>query len=350
MKYQTKCPKVMKWLTVALLTVTLLPSCSKPSTSRFLFHSPKEAIEACHSELTSLREIRTADIDKLTSVVNEWLVLQDSVYNCLASDTTIQLNTNLTTYYYIIVDSIRDEINRIARLQPRSLKDVTYLKIYTAKNREKTHSSKDFKNASEIFGNMEGAGLYKDLNTTTEAYISLLDTTPSFSKEDEVVDFLQKEDRCFRSLMAFLSEADQKELAIITSKTSRLFDDLYSRVSDGEKNSITERTSLLLTMRFNRRIIQNAEACMSDIKAKKRLTDQQKDNYRWMLIQPFMSIDGYSMASLTDGQEKSLLRLSDELPSLFAYLDNTPDSSKDLIKLSEVLSDFFLSSYMKSSL
>ena len=270
--------------------------------------------------------------------------------NCLASDTTIQLNTNLTTYYYIIVDSIRDEINRIARLQPRSLKDVTYLKIYTAKNREKTHSSKDFKNASEIFGNMEGAELYKDLNTTTEAYISLLEKTAPFSKEDEVVDFLQKEDRCFRSLMAFLSEADQKELAIITSKTSQLFDDLYSRVSDGEKNSITERTSLLLTMRFNRRIIQNAEACMSDIKAKKRLTDQQRDNYRWMLIQPFMSIDGYSMASLTDGQEKSLLRLSDELPSLFAYLDNTPDSSKDLIKLSEVLSDFFLSSYMESSL
>ena len=88
---------------------------------------------------------------------------------------------------------------------------------------------------------------------------------------------------------------------------------------------------------------------MSDIKAKKRLTDQQRDNYRWMLIQPFMSIDGYSMASLTDGQEKSLLRLSEALPSLFAYLDNTPDSSKDLIKLSEVLSDFFLSSYMKSS-
>ncbi len=190
MKYLTKCPKVVTWLTVALLTVTLLPSCSKPSTSRFLFHSPKEAIEACHSELTSLREIRTADIDKLTSVVNDWLILQDSVYNCLASDTTIQLNTNLTTYYYIIVDSIRDEIGRIARLQPRSLKDMTYLKIHTAKNREKTHSSKDFKNASELFGNMEGAGLYKDLNTTTEAYISLLETTDPFSKETDYINFV----------------------------------------------------------------------------------------------------------------------------------------------------------------
>lgn len=350
MKYQKKCSRGMTWLSLALSCISLLPSCGKQESSRFVFHSSEEAVAACHKELATLREIKTADISKLTTVVADWQVLQDSVYNCLSRDTTIQLNTHLTTDYYTVSDSIREELVRIAKLQPRSLHDVTYLKIHTAQGREKIHDSQDFKNASELFIGMEKSGLYSDLTVTLAAYNNLLDTTDVFSKENEVVDFLCKEDKCFRSLMAYLSEAGQNDLALITGKTSRLFDDLYGRVSAGGNSTVSERMSLFLTMRFNRRIIQNAEACMKDIHGKKRLSDQQKDSYRWMLIQPFMSIDSYSMASLTDRQEKALLYLADELPSLFACLDNTPNSDKELQKLNEVLSDFFLSSYLKSSL
>ena len=69
-----------------------------------------------------------------------------------------------------------------------------------------------------------------------------------------------------------------------------------------------------------------------------------------MMIQPFMSIDSYAMASLTEQQEKAILKLADELPFLFAHLDGMAGNSNELNKLSEVLSDFFLSSYLKSSL
>ncbi len=350
MKYQKKCSRGMTWLTLALSCISLLSSCGKQENSRFVFHLSEEAVAACHKELATLREIKTADISKLTTVVADWVVLQDSVYNCLSRDTAIQLNTHLTTDYYTVSDSIREELVRIAKLQPRSLHDVTYLKIHTAQGREKIHDSQDFKKACEIFSDMEKSGLYSDLAATLTAYNNLLDTTDVFSKENEVVAFLEEEDRCFRSLMNFLSEAGQNDLALITGKTARLFDDLYGRVSAGGNSTVSERMSLFLTMRFNRRIIQNAEACMKDIHGKKRLSDQQKDSYRWMLIQPFMSIDSYSMASLTDRQEKALLHLADELPTLFACLDNTPNSDKELQKLNEVLSDFFLSSYLKSSL
>lgn len=350
MKYQKKCSRGMTWLTLALSCISLLSSCGKQENSRFVFHLSEEAVAACHKELATLREIKTADISKLTTVVADWVVLQDSVYNCLSRDTAIQLNTHLTTDYYTVSDSIREELVRIAKLQPRSLHDVTYLKIHTAQGREKIHDSQDFKKACEIFSDMEKSGLYSDLAATLTAYNNLLDTTDVFSKENEVVAFLEEEDRCFRSLMNFLSEAGQNDLALITGKTARLFDDLYGRVLAGGNSTVSERMSLFLTMRFNRRIIQNAEACMKDIHGKKRLSDQQKDSYRWMLIQPFMSIDRYSMASLTDRQEKALLHLADELPTLFACLDNTPNSDKELQKLNEVLSDFFLSSYLKSSL
>ena len=340
----------MTWLTLTLSCISLLSSCGKQEGSRFVFHSSEEAVIACHKELATLREIRTADISKLTTVVADWQVLKDSVYNCLSRDTSIQLNTHLTTDYYTVSDSIREELVRIAKLQPRSLHDVTYLKIHTAQGREKIHDSQDFKNASELFIGMEKSSLYSDLTATVTAYNNLLDTTAAISKENEVVAFLEEEDRCFRSLMNFLSEAGQNDLALITGKTSRLFDDLYGRVSAGGNSTVSERMSLFLTMRFNRRIIQNAEACMKDIHGKKRLSDQQRDSYRWMLIQPFMSIDSYAMASLTEQQEKAILKLADELPFLFAHLDGMAGNSNELNKLSEVLSDFFLSSYLKSSL
>ena len=150
--------------------------------------------------------------------------------------------------------------------------------------------------------------------------------------------------------MNHLTEVRQEDLAIITNKTSALFDDLYARMTAGEKNAVSERMSLFLTMRFNRRILQNAEACMRDIKSKMVLNEQQKDNYRWMLIQPFMSIDNYSMASLTEDQVKTFLQLSDELPYLFAYIDGTSADTSELEQMKEILTDFFLNSYLKSSL
>ncbi len=340
----------MAWLLAALSCITLLLSCDKKENSRFAFHSSEEAVAACHSELVRLRNTKTADIKKLTSVVADWLALQDSVYNFLERDTTIHLNTALTTDYYMVADSIRDELIRIAKLQPRSLHDETYLKIHAAQGRTKTRASQDFRNACEMFDCMEETGPHRDLAGTLSAYNRLLDTTVAFSNEREVADFLREEDRCFRSLMTFLNEVEQHNLADITGKTSWLFDDLYRRVSARGDSPVSERMTLLLTMRFNRRIIQNAEACMRDIHGNRHLSDQQRDNYRWMLIQPFMSIDSYAMASLTDQQEKTMLRLADELPSLFATLDGMAGNSTELRKLSGVLSDFFLSSYLKSSL
>lgn len=340
----------MTWLMAAMSCMMTLLSCGKHESSRFVFHSSEEAVTACHKELSTLREIKKADIGRLTAVIADWLALQDSVYNFMAKDTTIHLNTSLTTDYYNVSDSIRGELARIAKLQTRSLRDVTYLKIHTAQGRSKVQESKEFKTACGLFRDMDRMSLYSDLTATLSTYDRLLDTTVAFPRESGVVDFLCKEDRCFRSLMTFLYEVDQQDLAAITSKTSRLFDNLYGMVPADGNSAVSERMTLLLTMRFNRRIIQNAEACMKDIHARRPLSDQQRDNYRWMLIQPFMSIDGYAMSLLTDRQEKTLLLMADELPSLFAFLDDMAGNSATPRQLDKVLSDFFLNTYLKSSL
>ena len=79
------------------------------------------------------------------------------------------------------------------------------------------------------------------------------------------------------------------------------------------------------------------------------LTDQQRSNYRWLLIQPFLVMDNYGTAALTPQQEKLLVELAEQLPELLAALDGHTDQG-DAEKLTSVLSEYFLKSYLKSVL
>ena len=101
---------------------------------------------------------------------------------------------------------------------------------------------------------------------------------------------------------------------------------------------------------FNKRIIQSAVDVRSQMaKRNGELTDQQRSNYRWLLIQPFLVMDNYATAALTPQQEKLLVELAEQLPELLAKLDGHTDQG-DAKKLTSVLSEYFLKSYLKSVL
>jgi hypothetical protein len=101
---------------------------------------------------------------------------------------------------------------------------------------------------------------------------------------------------------------------------------------------------------FNKRIIQSAVDVRSQMaKRNGELTDQQRSNYRWLLIQPFLVMDNYGTAALTPQQEKLLVELAEQLPELLAALDGHTDQG-DAEKLTSVLSEYFLKSYLKSVL
>ena len=135
----------------------------------------------------------------------------------------------------------------------------------------------------------------------------------------------------------------------LTEKTSRLFERLYSSVGR-KSDEVNDRTMLYLTMRFNRRIMQNAIACREDILNNKKLNQQQRVSYRWMLIQPYVSIDEYSTAALTEKQREELMIISKELPTLLTRLDNQKKTKEQEDKLVNTLSDYFLKSYISSTL
>lgn len=331
------------------LAITLaafaLYSCGKHPS----FKNSTEAIEACKEKLTEIQSCKDAGIKELASLTSQWQEIKDSSYSVFSKDSSVNLKSPVALAYFVISDSVRTELTRLAFSQQRSLQDVMYLKLNTASERAKVEKSETYKKASDFFGKLDGEPKIKGLPQILANYNRLLNSTAQFEKEAQLLSFIQQEDRCFRSLMDHLSNVPPKEMQQLTMKTTRLFDRLYSSVGQ-RKDEVNDRTMLYLTMRFNRRIMQNLIACREDILNNKQLNPEQKVNYRWMLIQPYISFDEYSTATLTKKQREELMVVSKELPTLLNRLDNNKKTKEDEDKLVNTLADYFLKSYISATL
>ena len=313
------------------------------------FASSEEALEGCKEQLASLKEKKEVSIEELSKLTSSWLEVQDSAYSVFGKDSSLSLKSPMAVAYFLVSDSIRGEISRLAFSQSRSLRDVMYLKQHTAMQREKLQKDAIYQDAVKFYEKLDEYPLYPDLASTLSAYSKLLSSAKGFQQGEELMKFIAMEDKCFRSLMKYLSSVDTEQLRKLTAATTQVFDGLYSSVGN-LTNDVNDRTMLYLSMRFNRRIIQNAQACQEDVKAGKRLNAVQRANYRWMLIQPFMAIDDYSAAVLTPSQAEILLSLSDELPRLLEKLDSKRKVPGKENNLTSVLADYFLKSYLSSIL
>lgn len=318
-------------------------------TSHPSFENSTEAIEACKAKLTELQSYKDADIEKVADLTSQWQELQDSSYSVFSKDSTINLKSPIAMAYFVISDSMRTELTRLAFSQQRSLQDVMYLKLNTASDREKIQKSDTYKKASEFYEKLDKKKTIKGLERILGDYNKLLSKTRTFEKEAQLLSFIQQEDRCFRSLMEHLSNVPMRDMQRLTQETSGLFNRLYDSVGK-KSDEINDRTMLYLTMRFNRRIMQNAIACREDILNNNHLNKEQRVSYRWMLIQPYVSMDEYSTSVLTKKQREELMILSKELPVLLNRLDNQKKTKKEEDKLVNTLADYFLKSYISSTL
>ena len=334
---------------MTILTATaVLTSCSK-SNDEFSFKTAQEAVNACHKELSVIRPMQKANIKDLTEIAVKWLTLQDSTFAVMMRDSTIDSHSDVAADFFATSDSIRSEITRLAMSENHSLSDVVYYKVHTAKDREKIQSSKDYKNAVAFYNGLDEHPTYKNITESVKKYEALLAKNNSFKKENQLLQFIGEEDRCFRSIMKHLNEVKQEDLEHITDRTAMIFQKLYESTQVEPENPVSARLVMYISMRFNRRIIQNAEAVVRDIESKKELSEQQAANYRWMLLQPYMTIDTYSMASITKEQEKKLQEIAENLPRLLAYIDGKDFDKSDKAeteKLPCILTRYFLKSYL----
>lgn len=309
------------------------------------FKTSIEAIEACKKELDNLSSKTSVDTKELVKLTNEWIEIRDSSYSVFAKDPTMTIKSDKSYAYFMLSDSIRKKLEELAISKDRTLEDVMYLKLNTAAERNKVSNSKTYQEAVDFYESLDDISIYTSLAKTLQEYDLLLKNTGILKKENQLLEFIKTEDRCYRSLMANLSQVTQTQLEKLTNRTARIISVLYANV--GKKNNdANDKAMLYLTMRFNRRIVQNMVACREDIANEKKLNNTQRANYRWMLIQSYMGLDSYSIAALTEKQRKTMLNITKELPVLLTKLDGGKLTKETKNILSQTLSQYFLKTHM----
>lgn len=318
-----------------------LVSCEKHPA----FKTSIEAIEACKKELDNLSSKTSVDTKELVKLTNEWIEIRDSSYSVFAKDPTMTIKSDKSYAYFMLSDSIRKKLEELAISKDRTLEDVMYLKLNTAAERNKVSNSKTYQEAVDFYESLDDISIYTSLAKTLQEYDLLLKNTGILKKENQLLEFIKTEDRCYRSLMANLSQVTQAQFEKLTNRTARIISVLYANV--GKKNNdANDKAMLYLTMRFNRRIVQNMVACREDIANEKKLNNTQRANYRWMLIQSYMGLDSYSIAALTEKQRKTMLNITKELPVLLTKLDGGKLTKETKNILSQTLSQYFLKTHM----
>lgn len=318
-----------------------LTSCEKHPA----FKTSIEAIEACKKELDNLSSKTSVDTKELVKLTNEWIEIRDSSYSVFAKDPTMTIKSDKSYAYFMLSDSIRKKLEELAVSKDRTLEDVMYLKLNTAAERNKVSNSKTYQEAVDFYESLDDMSIYTSLAKTLQEYDLLLKNTGILKKENQLLEFIKTEDRCYRSLMANLSQVTQTQLEKLTNRTARIISVLYANI--GKKNNeANDKAMLYLTMRFNRRIVQNMVACREDIAKEKKLNNTQRANYRWMLIQSYMGLDSYSIAALTEKQRKTMLNITKELPVLLTKLDGGKLTKETKNILSQTLSQYFLKTHM----
>ena len=316
---------------VAAISI-LTASCSQENAGPH-FETSGEAVTAYREHLSAVQNTESMEWDELAASVASWQELRDSVSAALQRDTTHRAHAYPGDTFRAVHRSIAAEYERLALAKPRTYRDVLYLKEQgtPAARREDLHQQAE--KLQPFFASLDTIPIYKDTPGQALArYDRFLSSTleRGIADKGQFLEFLRNEEVLFRSYLARLPELAGTSMAGITDKTERCC--LLAMQATGKPSFTIEEAVRYLTMRTNRRLLQNASACMKGVNDGKLQSPEQAQAYLWMLMQPLMGMDGNDMALLTPDQRKALYGLADNMPAAIDCLCGTLGYDKERLE------------------
>ncbi len=318
----------VKLLAVCLAIVTLA-SCGE-KTGNSMFQAVKNAADAYRSYLSEVRKEENLPTERLIEKINDWQSLRDSVSACIAKDTANCIHANYESEIRGLHDSLRIEFTRLALEKSRTFADVLLIKEKTSQYRQDTELAQAVTDAEPFFRSLDSvAPCHGNAKQTVSIYQSFLANTlkSGIDSKDKMLAFIQEEDQMFRSFLSHLPELADADLSVITRDTEKCCLSIFRSAENGR---LSYRDALVYTARrTNRRIILNALACRDDINQGNVKTEAQARAYVWMLLQPYVALDGFSVAILSDMERTTLHAVADRTPQMIAKLNKTAGTDND---------------------
>ena len=335
---------MFQFVLIIQIVSTIFMSCT--TDKGYSFSSPEQAISEYQKFAQNLSQITDAETKELVMHICNWQELGDSVFKYISNDPSFDAHFHLTSEFLSVSDSIRTNIARLACCQNRSLEEILKIKDKTSsyRNDKSILMAKDKAHAFyEQFSNTMINPSTKD--EAISAYCGFLDDEKKrgISTMDDFFRFIMLEDLFFRGFLQHLSEYGATPLTDITANTEDVCKQIFEAASSGNLDS--KDVVLYMAVRTNRRLILNAQTCIDEIKAGNIQGQEQLAAYQWMIIQPFLSIDGFSVALLSDRQKYELQRIANEFSDILHQLEtNNANAVLQCDELAQQILKIYISS------
>lgn len=306
-----------------LLMAALLLGCN--SSHKDALTTAEEAMADYNEFFQSLKGRRNAGTDEIISLTKEWRKLNDVVSFVLSSDTVNNSHAHVNGNHIALDDSIALQMAHLINSRKRSFTD--YLAVMRGLNNVEVDSMSQRLVASVhlFYRNASAIPTYKDSGKEViSKYNRLLESTlaKGLRTKQEVIDFLRQEDVAFRSFLLHLPLLSSGNVPLdgITQNTGNVIRGIIGLAD--KKPSVFGKSEvvILLAMRNNRRLLQNAEVCVDGL-SRLHITDNgQAAAYLWMILQPWISFDSFAYALMDEEQLRTMEKLAERMPSALAKL------------------------------
>lgn len=302
---------------IILLSAFILLFSACHHSDRHGYQTTEEALSDYSLFLKEIRNRKCATTDELVAVSQQWYSIGDSVMNCIARDSAAGKFSHAETQLNILTDSIRLNMGRLVDSRPRSFKD--YLQVIAGlSNVEVDTTSRRLINIVHRFYQRTDSIPIPSVSRimAVKGYEKMLGDALSegFETKQDVFHFLQNEDAVFRQFLCHLHALGEISLDSIKTKSIRTSSRILGLVASEHPVFTKSEVVILLTMRSNRRIIQNADKCLEDVRTIHIADNNQATAYLWMLLQPWVTLDEFSYALLSRKQIESLGKIAEETP------------------------------------
>lgn len=301
---------------------------------------------ASYNELfMAVKSKKTVDLEELIALVQEWRELKASVLATLERDTTAHADAR----HISLGDSINIQMSRLIDSRKWSYSD--YLAVVRELNNVEMDSvSQKLVASVHLFYHDTGtaAPLKISAKEVIGKYNRLLDGSlaKGIRTKQDVIDFLRKEDVAFRSFLLHLPTLSTGNISLegITRETGEIMHGIISLSANEYPVFGKSEVVILLAMRNNRRLLQNAEACIESLHRLPRTDNGQATAYQWMILQPWISLDGFAYALMDDEQMRTMEKLAEQTPKALGKLEGA-DFPLDADRLPTLLIKTFILGY-----
>lgn len=302
-----------------LLLLPINTSCSC-STDEWDFRSDEEAINVYASFLREMKGTETSNTKEFCSSLQRWKATTDTVYHFLEKDSVFLRDPETVARFQIIHDSIRSEMSRLSETWRYSYEDVLQIKEQTSTFHDDEELRQAVKEAEPFFIALDSVPVFKeDSKVILAMYRQLLKTAKTNPAENtqQMLKFIYNEDIIFRSFLDHLYDMDGEPLSDITHDTEIVCRNIF--IAAREKKIPARDAMVYMSMRTVRRLLQNSAVCVEDINHRKMKSKEQGNAYLWMIIQPFISIDQFAIATLTPQERSNFNYVISQLPKSIQF-------------------------------